>query len=205
MSIAIEQITDYDSNLSLLLTQFKDSTNLRGLLSAANSSANTIEQALFDIRDGFWLDTAIGVQLDVIGDILGIARTSLDDTIYREGIRARLGLLFSGEPEGILSALTILFGATFAHYYPGYPAIPGSYYIFTDAVISNSQLEILSPAGVQALIGNNIIDAVGNDIVDAVGNIISCVAPLTGAIYDLSLEDGDLIALEDGDNLFLYV
>jgi len=56
----IQKIADYNESLSLFLTQFKDSTKLQGIMQAANNSANDIETALWEIRDNFYLDTAIG-------------------------------------------------------------------------------------------------------------------------------------------------
>jgi hypothetical protein len=166
----IIQNTNYSDNLNLILEQYKNSTRLQALIDSANISANDIEKALFEIRDEFYIDTAIGVQLDVIGDIFNESRRGLSDTEYRALIKLK-GILIggSGEPEFIISVLKSLYGATYVEYYPGFPARPASYTVLTDATITETELNIFSPAGVKGNLGGFLL-----------------------------LESGDFLLLEDG-------
>ncbi len=149
----ITQKTDYSTGLDLLLVQYKNSSNLRGLIDSAYDSADDLELALFEIRDEFYLSTAVGNQLDVIGDIFNEARNGDIDADYRLRIETKGSLVASGEPEAIIAVLKNFFGATTVTYIPGWPALPGSYYIITDSTtITLSILERYSPAGVQPLI-----------------------------------------------------
>lgn len=143
----IQQITDYDVNLNLILEQYKKSVNLKGILSSSNDQADDLETALFEIRDLFYLSTATGIQLDIIGSIFGESRDGDLDPAYRARIEFRASLVGSGEPEYIINVLKNQYGATFVDYYSAYPA---GFYVVTDAIITNTQLENLAPSGVQA-------------------------------------------------------
>ena len=173
MSIEIQQIPDYSVNLELLLEQYKQSYNLRGLIDSMNDQADDLESALFEIRNEFYLSTAFGIQLDIIGTIFGESRNGRDDDeFYREALQLRASILSSGEPEAIIAVLKSVYKATFAWYYPGYPAQPASFYMVTDADISQAHFERLSPAGVGAYLAVFLIDAQDNYIVDGRGNRI---------------------------------
>lgn len=148
----IQQITNYDTNLQLILEQYRQSVNLQGILSADNNQADDLETALFEIRDLFYLDTSEGVQLDVIGSVFNVDREGASDTDYRAAISAKAAIAGSGEPEAIIETLIVLFGATFVTYIPGWPAVPAAYYLLTDATVTLSDLEKISPSGVQPII-----------------------------------------------------
>lgn len=165
----IQKIDDYSVNLLLLVEQYKDSTNLRGMIDSMNDLADQLEDALFEIRNLFYLETAEGVQLDIIGSIFGVEREGANDTEYRIKIKVKAGLVGSGEPEFIISVLKSLYGATFVNYVPNYPGEPGAYTVFTDAVITETELNIFSPSGVKGYIGGFLL-----------------------------LESGDFLLLEDG-------
>lgn len=196
----IIQITDYDvDTLNKLLEQYKNSPNLKSIIESGNTSANDIEEALFEIRDEYYLTTAVGVQLDVLGIIWNVAREGLNDADYRLKITARVAVTNSGEPESIIAILKILFGATFVTYQPFYPA---GYNIFTDGSLSITQLETLSPSGVQPYLLQKIYDANRDFLADANGNVICCVAPPLPT-FDLVFENGNQVALENGDTLFV--
>ncbi len=168
----IQQITDYSYNLELLLEQYKNSENLKGMIDSMNDQADDLEEALFEIRNLFYVDTAEGVQLDVIGSIYGVERDGLSDSEFRTLIKAKASLVTSGEPESIINILKTLFGGTYVSYIPAYPAVPAAYYVLTDAIITVPELEIFSPAGVQPYIAGYLLDAQDNFIVDANGNKI---------------------------------
>ena len=169
----IIQKTDYSTDLDLFLAQYANSTKLKGLVDSTYDQADDIEQALFEIRDEFWLSTAAGDQLDIIGSIFDETRNGDADATYRIRIESKAGLNASGEPEKIIEALKTLFGATFVTYIPGWPSQPASFYIITDAVITIVQLIRYCPAGVQPYI-----------------------------IESLKYEDDDPIELQDGNYLY---
>jgi hypothetical protein len=172
MTIEIQQITDYTINLELLLEQYKNSTKLNGLIDSSSDQADDLETALFEIRDLFYLATAEGIQLDIIGSIFGVDRNGLSDSEYRDLIAFFGSFIKSGEPESIITILKRIYGATFVTYIPSYPAVPAGYYLITDAVITLAELEVMSPAGVQPYLAGFLLDEAGNNIVDQEGNKI---------------------------------
>jgi hypothetical protein len=146
----LEQITDYQQEaLEVLLTQYEDSIYLRGLISGKSYQADDIEQALFEIRDLFYLDTATGTQLNVIGKIWNVNRSGRNDEDYREAIYFQISLKISGTIPEIRAILKAFYGATYILYAPQYPA---KYLLLTDANISIADLERISPAGVGVII-----------------------------------------------------
>lgn len=116
MSKEIVQITDYDdANLQYVLSQWINKDNFIGIIKAENLQANDTEDALFEIRDLFWIDTAEGDQLDILGDIQNETRQGRTDVNYRKAIKTRIIINNgSGEPETIYTALTDIYGATTA-------------------------------------------------------------------------------------------
>ena len=65
--------TGYYTNL--LTSEYRGSPNLNAWLNAALSVANDISNCLLDLAYAFDLDYAVGVQLDILGNILGVSRT----------------------------------------------------------------------------------------------------------------------------------
>ena len=81
----IQKITDYNYNLILMIQQYKDKPKFKGIVEGMNDQANDLETAIFEIRDNFWLDTAEGVQLDVIGIILQSGKFFVHGLSYKMG------------------------------------------------------------------------------------------------------------------------
>ena len=166
------QITNYEEIIELLISQYKDSTNLKGILEAALENMNDAELALFEIRDNFYLSTAIGAQLDIIGLIFNVDREGRIDELYREAIQEKATLAYSGEPERIIELAQSIYGATFVEYTPQYPA---KYNLYTDAIILSRQLNPINPAGVTGFLLKPILDGMGNYILDGMGRYICAV------------------------------
>lgn len=74
----IKEIVDYYINL--LIIQYNNRPKARATIEALIESgiANGV---VFDVRDGFNLDTAVGVQLDIIGKYVGVDRFYLGDLL----------------------------------------------------------------------------------------------------------------------------
>lgn len=170
----IQQITDYSFNLELLLEQYKNKENLKGMIDSSNDQADDIEQALFEIRDLYFIDDAEGVQLDSIGAIWNVVRNGDTDVVYRENIKIQAALRSSGNPEEIMAILIVLFGATFITFVPGYPSEPASYTLITDATLTAPELEAISVGGVDVAFGGFLLLESGDFLLqeDGVSKII---------------------------------
>jgi hypothetical protein len=82
---------------------------------------------LFELVDERFLDTAVGEQLDGLGQIIGIPRGGLDDDAYRTRLRAQIRILISsGTIEDVLAILVLILpggtGLVLTEDLPGTPA-----------------------------------------------------------------------------------
>jgi hypothetical protein len=85
--------------------------NLRALASVYLTEVQAIENAVFAVIEGRWLANAVGVDLDVIGGLVGQPRDTLDDGTYKAAIRLRIKANASGGTTGDVSALGQLIAA----------------------------------------------------------------------------------------------
>ena len=122
------------------------STRLKAWIAASLSQADDLETALQELRDGLWIRTAEGVNLDVLGRVYGVLRSGRDDTAYRQAIHVRAATVVNGTPDEITTFLELAFGTPGLSIIPQYPA---AFYI-VDSPATTSQLESIAPAGVGA-------------------------------------------------------
>lgn len=99
-----------------LVEQFKDTPKLQALLATFLRQIQEVEDAASDVLTETNLDTAVGVQLDNIGAVVGEPRSGRSDLQYSTAIRVRQLLSLSeGTPENIIElirAITIDVGLT---------------------------------------------------------------------------------------------
>jgi len=74
----------------LLLSQFKDKTNINKIVEALIEQVQELDNALLDLQEVRRLDNAYGIYLDNIGEKLKVQRTTLDDDDYRTAIKVRM-------------------------------------------------------------------------------------------------------------------
>lgn len=124
MAKEIQFISDHIAQaLNLLVQQFRDKTTWTDILTAMLQEAQNIEDAFKDLYFYRALKTAFGVQLDGIGEILGLARNGLDDEDYRISLTFQAFLNQSkGEPEVLIAALKVFTNSTNVHVYEIFPA-----------------------------------------------------------------------------------
>jgi len=95
--------------LTRLVSQFRDQPDLASFQSAFVNRIQEMEGALQELLAERSLDSAVGVQLDGLGALVGQAREGRDDSDYRLVIRARIALnIGSGTPEDIYRVLVLL-------------------------------------------------------------------------------------------------
>lgn len=147
--------------ISLLASQFQirnpdgSLTNLQKVVEALTMQAqvlNTQEQLLQTMR---YLNTAQGVQLDGLGQILGLARIpGQSDQSYREDLQFQIFVNQSnGTPEDVIFILKYLTDASMIWYDENYPA---GYTMATNGLVFPPNpsdlltvLQNVSPAGVE--------------------------------------------------------
>lgn len=93
-----------------ILEQYKDRPNLLALLQGLNNQVQKLEDDMSELWDKRSLLLAVGVQLDHLGAIVGEARNSRCDEVYRKAIYARIMINNGGgTPEDIITAINLLF------------------------------------------------------------------------------------------------
>jgi hypothetical protein len=197
----IEKIDDYKKYIDFLITQYQDSEKLRGFMLNDLDYGNELENELFELRDKFWLATAEGEQLDVIGRIHDWRRMGATDSEYRSLIQIKIALnQGSGEPETIISAFTLLYGASVVQISQIGNA---TLQIFVDVPITSVQKQFIQriiPAGVELniIVYNEGVPFGFDGDAGALG---------FGKIIDAELElgDGTILELGDGSILELFV
>lgn len=95
-ALTLDHVTDYLARArARYLEQYKDKANFDALASVFVAKLQEIEDAFWQLYEERTLDSAVGVQLDVLGRILNIARGPYGDEDYRAILRAQVKLLKS--------------------------------------------------------------------------------------------------------------
>lgn len=137
-----------------LIEQYKGKEKVEGTVEAIVTPLQEIEDVLLALKMERWIDSAIGVQLDKIGRIVGATRdVGQNDEDFRLVVKAQIIMnLNQGTPEEIIAAAKFFIGAAFIWYLEVYPAAVD---IFSSTVIPEpnrakirAQLKKFLPAGV---------------------------------------------------------
>lgn len=89
---------------SLLISEFKDSPILNNLIKIIIDRYDSVGVTSDEIFSEQWRDTANGIQLDRIGEIVDLQRNDLSDDDYRTQIKFKIFInLTCGEPEALIS------------------------------------------------------------------------------------------------------
>src|SRR6188768_445924 len=126
--VAINNV--FERTLSLLASQFRDTkldgglTNFQKLIKIITKQAQDIQDALWELKTERWLTTSEGIQLDLIGVILGLPRNPNEsDEDYRERLQFQIFINSStGTPEEAIKVLKYLTNATHIWYHDVNPA-----------------------------------------------------------------------------------
>jgi len=88
------ELTSLGSNTTqaeeLLLGQYKDSEVLKALLGSYAAQLDALQTATLEVHYERWISNAVGIQLDVIGNIVVEPRNGRDDDDYRRAIQSRI-------------------------------------------------------------------------------------------------------------------
>jgi hypothetical protein len=106
----LEEQTGYVARaLRLLIEQFQRKPKIQSFVRSWVSQAQELERALFQLLLERAIATAVGQQLDGLGDILGELRGGRDDPTYRVFLQARTIINNSdGKHEDVLSLLRLI-------------------------------------------------------------------------------------------------
>lgn len=106
-----------------LTNYFSEKPKLRGVVKAMLQRFNDIEVLAEEVRTQRWIDTAVGVQLDGVGYIVGEPRLGRNDDDYRTAILFKIFVNTSNAtPEDLIRGLRFLTQPDDIQYIEQYPA-----------------------------------------------------------------------------------
>ena len=124
--MAVTKVTTHNTDaLARLLYQYRDSTNLKSLITAIfGTQVQDIENAIYQLMTRLDIDNSEGDQLDGIGEIVGQERQGLSDDLYKLWLKAKIGKNTSeGDLERVISIWSLFNpDATVIHIYEYFPA-----------------------------------------------------------------------------------
>jgi hypothetical protein len=109
--------------LGRLLEQDKGKAGIANLASALVEPLQTLENTFMDLLTLRVLGAASGLQLDQLGDVVGIDRLGLGDAAYAQRISARILVNISnGDPETLIQIFKLLTQGSLVVYEEHFPA-----------------------------------------------------------------------------------
>lgn len=113
----IEKITTHEDDAAArLLHQYKGKPNIEGLVKALASNLQEAEDAIFDLIVSRRIDSAVGEQLDKLGELVGVERQGFDDDFYRILLYVQIGQNTSqGNHEKVATIFKLLTEANRVH------------------------------------------------------------------------------------------
>lgn len=186
-----------------VLEQYKNSPKLRLFLQLLVSEFDDHEVWLQELMTVYDLATSEGVQLDIIGAVLGVDRAGRGDDAYRAELMVWVGTQLSGTPEDVITTVADVTQSSRVEYIPWYPA--KYWLVYNGRGLTTPLLNRVSPSGVQGYPGCFLCDITGDEITTIDNDYILVVGPcepaLSGAIL---LENGaGAVRTETGETLLL--
>jgi hypothetical protein len=119
----INKITYSDYNKTPFLLDWLSDSDVEKRLAANDKQFQEIEDCAFDMIDHFWITSAVGSQLDILGALVLAKRKGFDDESFRTFIKLQAEVnVKAGSPEAVISTVFALIGNNnfkYEHSYPG--------------------------------------------------------------------------------------
>lgn len=215
----------YQRSAALLAAQFQQApldeplTNLQKLIYALNVEATQVQEQLQNLITLRSIQTAQGVQLDGLGQILGLARIpgqpddgaiidGLPVTGYRQSLEFQIYInSSSGTPENVIAALKFFTMASTIYYWDFFPAAFG---LATNGLSfpQNPQdlvsaIQKLSPAGVNfpyLTATYNLLPLAFSKDDNLAPFLVAPLADSPTTQNQLQMSSGDYLYVESGDS-----
>ena len=222
-----------DKALALYTQQFRESRNISNLTRSLLNNVPTLSQDYKDLMNDRWVDSAIGVQLDRMGEIIGLPRNGRSDDAYRIALQFQSFVnISSASPEVIISATRQLTGGALIKYWENYPA---GFQVFTDGLdtlnitgtpVISSRLGLSDGGYLVADDGEEYLIVTREDSPETIESFLTKIKPVSIDIISIAFSlgntpifafgrdfnvvfartsEGDLIRLSDGSFLDLVV
>jgi hypothetical protein len=194
----ITLITNHASQaLERLREQYKNKPQLIALINSWHGQIQELEEVLFGLTTSRSIETSIGYQLDLLGQLLNKSREGRSDEEYRIVLLAKVAQNISrGTPEDVIGVFKILTSSSQVQLSDGYN---GEVYLLADHTLTQDQINTILremdsvvPAGVR-------VNALGSfDPDDSFAYAGTDVAKGFSSIYDLS-KGGKLATIRRGN------
>jgi hypothetical protein len=149
-----------------LLVQFRSKPSIVGFIRGLVAPIQTLEDDAWDLRADRLLTTAAGVQLDVLGRLVGEVRGGLSDADYRKFIGARILINTSGgNPDRQIEVFRIIAGPKTAGTAVWYQLM-GNGLCFRLTIIRDAPLTAALAARVNASMAEICPSGVGSTLVE---------------------------------------
>lgn len=154
MASGASKKTDYVvSGLTRFLKQFRDKRKLNALAASYLAEVQKLENAIWEVIEYRMLDNAEGIQLDILGKIVGRGRNDLSDADYKLAIRAQIRINRSlGRPSDLIDVaeLSSPDGSDFSYseYYPATVCI-AFYTLISNTALVYDNLKKTKGAGIK--------------------------------------------------------
>jgi hypothetical protein len=199
--IELVKNTDYKDFNNLLIQQFKEKPKFKAILDAIANKCNDIEDAIFELINEYNIENGSGIQLDIIGKILGLNRDGRNDTAYKTLLKIKAEINFgSGTPETIIKTVQKLYNATDVQIDFVYPAKIQLWQDGDIGLFLLYDLELDVPGDLMELDdGGTMVLWQADDIAeDLINQVIPAGVGLLLA-SSLILDDGGFMELDDGE------
>lgn len=178
--------------LGRILSVWEDKPIIRGLIESYLREVQITNDTYFLLLNNRDVFTAIGVQLDNIGAIVGQPRAGALDDEYRQNIFNRIAINKSdGTPDQVLNILSLITQANFVTLFEHFPA---SIHYFTDGFVTNKTRATMDAASGAGISTRLMFD--GN-------NQSGVLAALVQSQDILGINTGDTLGIDTGDELGL--
>jgi hypothetical protein len=179
MSDPVQLAPSAEALKSLFIEQYKNSVNLRKIVEISAAGKDDLEAKAFAIRGAFTMATAVGEQLDYVGELFNCHRKLRNDEDYRTEIMATALQTSTATPQDLITLLKRAFGATSVEYLQEVEATFFVILIGETSALSQNYLDSVSPAGVQGISGDYLCTYDGTPITTYSGGKIAVrkVAP----------------------------
>lgn len=148
-------------------------SNVVRIIELLSAELQLLETAMQEVMWAFNKNTAVGAQLDMLGEIANVRRGSMDDATYRPLVILGLAAKNSGTPEQVISQLASQ-GHSNIRYIPNYP---GKYKLAvgdasTVDALTSTFIASISPAGVGGDLATGLAFSDSEDdlVLDSDGN-----------------------------------
>lgn len=120
----VSKITTHRQDaLDRLLEQYKGKAFIETAIKTFGDQAQSLEDSAYELIDGQEIYDAVGVQLDLLGTIVDIARNGLSDDAYRLLILGKIGQNTSDSTAAkVAQVLAVLMNSTIVQEQDLYPA-----------------------------------------------------------------------------------